>query len=137
MTKQEIQQQINKLQKELDKCPDVEPFEAKGKWVIHYDGWCTKGDVGSKFVKEHFNYWKTRKQAEQASEAQRKWNMITNYISQFDGELGLDNYFIYYSNSSKCWRHTYTSGIDLGVHLMSRECSVALAEDLNNGIVKL
>lgn len=34
MTKQEIQEQINKLQEEINKCPDVEPFEAKGEWTI-------------------------------------------------------------------------------------------------------
>lgn len=139
MTKKEIQEQINKLQKELDKCPEIEPFEAKGEWSILYDGTCTDSSEEMYMVKEHFNYWATEKQAKQASEYQRKFNMIINYIMQFDGELGKHNYFVYYSTPHKSWQYTYTNtnGKTPGVYTMSRDCASALAEDMNSGRVKL
>lgn len=63
--------------------------------------------------------------------------MITNYISQFDGKLGKDSYYIYYSNTAISWRYSYADNINLGLQLMSKECAVELSEDLNSEKIKL
>ena len=81
MNKQEIQDQINELQKQLDKCIDIEPFACKGKWYTENSGQAHEAYKCSPALNKAFNYWQTKEIAKKAHGLQLRHRKMLSFVS--------------------------------------------------------
>jgi len=136
MTKQEIQAQINELQKQLDKCPDVAPFTCKGQWHTGYGGQAHEEVSQSTYRKASFNYWQTQKIAEKAYQLQLCHRKMLSFISQYQ-ELGEGEYYIYKSSTAIGWHTSRNTAYFPDVVTMTKETADKMLKALENGSLDL
>ena len=124
MTKQEIQEHINELQKQLDKCPEVEPFTCKGKWVTYLEGTDERD-------RTQFHYWQTKEIAEKAYQLQLRHRKMLNFVSQHQ-ELDEGEYYLYKS-VYMTWGTSRNTTYFPDVVTMTKETADKMLEAISNG----
>ena len=122
MTKQEIQNSINELQKQLDKCPEIEPFTCKGEWTTRPEGLAN--------ITETFNYWQTKEIAEKAYQLQLRHRKMLSFVSQHQ-ELDEGEHYIY--RTSCTWRRTTTHNYIPDRVTMTEETADLMLKAIKNG----
>ena len=130
MTKQEIQDSINELQKQLDKCPDVEPFTCKGGWHFDKFGNTYKGVGDNTAYIKSFNYWQTKEIAEKAYALQLRHRKMLSFVSQHQ-ELGEGGYYVFKINRE--WKKISTVSYQPDLIVMTRETAFLMIEAIENG----
>lgn len=131
----ECKAELQRLQEKLDKAVIEKTFEAKGQFFLDENGKIDVNDGTNNLTKAHYNYWETKKQAEQASVYQYNHNLIMNYVMQFDGKIGKGMYYIYRSSKGE-WNFSFTSSCYYPEAMtMTEDCAIALIQDINDNIV--
>ena len=137
MTKNEIQAQINNLQKQLDKRPEVEPFTCKGKWLTYIDGKTDTLKERNIEIIEAFDFWQTEEIAKKAYQLQLRHRKMLSFVSQHQ-ELDVGNYFVYKSIADNSWEAITTgSNYNPDVVVMTRKTANLMLEAIENGSLNL
>ena len=127
MTKQEIQNSINELQKQLDKCPEIEPFTCKGEWTTRPEGLAN--------ITETFNYWQTKEIAEKAYQLQLRHRKMLSFVSQHQ-ELGVGDWYIFSDVASE-WDMSEVINHYPDTVMMTKETADLMLEAIKNGSLNL
>lgn len=144
MNKQQLQQEIAELQKQLEEkqkalsaMPDK--WEPKGGgFTIDLDGMVEQFNRSSKRAEFGIEY-ATREQAEKAAKAMRAHNRLLAYVAEFaQYHSGVENSYVAKRDDSTGWDHIMNATRSKAVtvympHSMAKE----LAEKLNSGEVEL
>lgn len=89
MNKQQLQQEIEALQKQLEEKQKAlaampEKWEPKGEWYVDREGDASMCDDGA--FAEFGNCFPSKEQAEKASKAMRAHNLLRAYVAEFAPE---------------------------------------------------
>lgn len=150
MNKQQLQQEIAELQKQLEEkqkalsaMPDK--WEPKGGgFTIDLDGMVEQFSRSSKCAEFGIEY-ATREQAEKSAKAMRAHNRLLAYVAEFApdwDERWFDiehiKCFVYYDNGQQKWYYAraFSDAYACTVY-MPREVAVELCKKLNSGEVEL
>lgn len=148
MNKQQLQQEIETLQKQLEEKQKAlaampEKWEPNGGWCIDVEGDILTCDEG--LFADFGNCFRSYEQAEKAAKAMRAHNRLLAYVAEFapdwepdwsDGEQGKS--FVLFDNESKCWLAStaYRDSV-AGAVYMPRRTAEELTSKLNSGEVEL
>ena len=150
MNKQQLQQEIAELQKQLEEkqkalsaMPDK--WEPKGgKYYIFADGCVCRGDSDTDY-RLFGNEYSTREQAEKAAKAMRAHNRLLAYVAEFAPDWEPDwldveqsKYYVSFSCKHMCWDPMVArETISAGVVYMPMGVAEELCKKLNSGEVEL
>ena len=146
MNKQQLQQEIAELQKQLEEkqkalsaMPDK--WEPKGgDFVVDFNGFVSRAPTADD-TRVFGTEYKTREQAEKAAKAMRAHNRLLAYVAEFapdydpswtDGEFCIE----YYHDSAE-FDVEVNFGQRLGAVYMPKHVAVELCDKLNSGEVEL
>ena len=146
MNKQQLQQEITELQKQLEEkqkalsaMPDK--WEPKGgKYYIFADGCVCRGDSDTDY-RLFGNEYATREQAEKAAKAMRAHNRLLAYVAEFapdyEFEFNEKNWAVFYDEMEKLWISDWILVGYAGAVFMPKWTAENLAAKLNSGEVEL
>ena len=129
MTKQDIQAQINELQKQLDKCPDIEPFTCRGKWVTYLEGTDERD-------RTQFHYWQTKEIAKKAYQLQLTHRKMLSFVSQHQ-ELDVGIWYLYKGCEGNKWNKSLTNNSYADTVMMTEETADLMLKAIENGSLDL
>ena len=132
MTKQEIQDSINELQKQLDKCPEVEPFAHNGEWFISTSGNVIAGTGKDDCLIKSFNYWQTKEIAEKVYALQLRHRKMLSFVSQHQ-ELDEGRCYIYKSGDTWDFSNIQNDIYYPDTIMMTKETADKMLEAIENG----
>ena len=147
MSKQQLQQEIAELQKQLEEkqkalAATPERWEPKGgEWWINYNGIVETAE-STRAARNFGAEYATREQAEKAAKAMRAHNRLLAYVAEFAPDykfvIGSKNYFIYFDIEARDWILSYSHFHNaLGVSYMPERVAIELCRKLNSGEVEL
>lgn len=149
MNKQQLQQEIADLQKQLEEkqkalsaMPDKwEPIG--GEWYIMSSGMVDCTGVPAQVVASFGMEYDTREQAEKAAKAMRAHNRLLAYVAEFAPDYeshkctGEFNAFVFWSEIFKHYEFDYDTNKVVGTVYMPLTVAELLVEKLNSGEVEL
>jgi len=146
MNKQQLQQEIEALQKQLEEkqralaaIPDK--WEPKGGewWITQYGS--VENGLSTGKSKCFGSEYATRQQAEKAAKAMRAHNRLLAYVAEFDDgyefRAGAENWLVCYDYDGSKWMADVTCDRIAGAVYMTEKCARTLARKLNSGEVEL
>lgn len=146
MNKQQLQQEIEALQKQLEEkqkalaaMPDK--WEPKGgDFTVHSNG--EVGFIGSVYSYRIFGVeYATFEQAEKAAKAMRAHNRLLAYVAEFAPDYKFKfrekNWSVFYNEAEKLWVVDWITVGYVGVVFMPRDVANDLCRKLNSGEVEL
>lgn len=148
MKKQQLQQEIAELQKQLEEkqkalsaMPDKWRPKA-GRFYVDEAGGVSESVSHLIGSPDFGNEYSTREQAEKAAKAMRAHNRLSSYVAEFapDYEFNkLDkNWYVYFDFETSDWDYSYNSFHNVaGVVYMPLVTAAALSAKLNSGEVEL
>lgn len=150
MNKQQLQQEIAELQKQLEEKQKAlsampEKWEPKGgEWLVDLFGEACTTSMMAREISAFGASYTTREQAEKASKAMRAHNRLLAYVAEFapDWELGCDKgverYYVYFDLARMEYAHWYDVYTkNMGTVYMPENVAIELASKLNSGEVEL
>ena len=144
MNKQQLQQEIEALQKQLEEkqkalaaMPDK--WEPKGgEYWVNAHG-MVRHDSTAMVTRNYGAEYATRQQAEKAAKAMRAHNRLLAYVAEFAPDYEFkpegQNHFVY--DNGRKWKADYTSWRIVGAVYMPEDVAAELAAKLNSGEVEL
>lgn len=151
MNKQQLQQEIEALQKQLEEKQKAlaampEKWEPKGgDFFVGSRGEIHDGAPYSDDASESFGLvYATREQAEKAAKAMRAHNRLLAYVAEFapdwepDWSKGESKFYVYFDCIKMDYKYHYnTFTKDIGVVCMPENVAIELCRKLNSGEVEL
>lgn len=144
MNKQQLQQEIEALQKQLEEkqralaaMPDK--WEPKGGWCIDVEGDILTCDEG--LFADFGNCFKSYEQAEKAAKAMRAHNRLLAYVAEFAPDYKFKfrekNWSVFYDEAKKLWVVDWITVGYVGAVFMPCDVANELCRKLNSGEVEL
>lgn len=146
MNKQQLQQEIEALQKQLEEkqkalaaIPDKWEPKGGGYWVNAHG--MVRHDTTIGATRCYGVEYATREQAEKSAKAMRAHNRLLAYVAEFapdyEFRAGAENWLVCYDYDASKWMADVTCDRIAGAVYMTEKCAHTLAHKLNSGEVEL